>query len=131
MRGARARRGELAQRVRTHMPQSGGRGRAAPSGGEALMQAEGTLSAHRAGYGFVRTDALAESVFLPPGEMRGLMHGDRVRIEVRGDEQGRYLGEVLEVLERGVQAFLGTVEAAHRGLVVRAADRRLGCCLPR
>src|SRR5665213_3432073 len=68
----------------------------------------------------------AESVFLPPSEMRGLMHGDRVRIEVRGDTQGRYLGQVLEVLQRGVQAFLGTVEVAQRGLAVRPADQRMG-----
>lgn len=90
------------------------------------MRVEGTLSANRAGYGFVRSDALSESVFLPPAQMRGLMHGDRVRIAVRTDSQGRYLGELLEVLERGVQAFLGVVEAAHRSLLVRAADQRLG-----
>jgi ribonuclease R len=90
------------------------------------MQAEGTLSANRAGYGFVRTEALTESVFLPPKEMRGLMHGDRVRVEVHGDEQGRYFGRLLAVLERGVQAFLGTLESAQHGLVVRAADQRLG-----
>jgi ribonuclease R len=92
------------------------------------MQAEGTLSANRAGYGFVRTEALAESVFLPPQAMLGLMHGDRVRVAVRGDGQGRYIGQVLEVLGRGVQAFLGTVEAAHRALMVRAADPRLALC---
>ncbi len=90
------------------------------------MQAEGLLSANRAGYGFVRTDALLDSVFLPPPEMKGLMHGDRVRIEVRSDGQGRYIGQVLGVVERGVQAFLGTLEAGHRGLAVRAADQRLG-----
>ncbi len=84
------------------------------------------VSAHRAGYGFVRTDALAESVFLPPPQMRGLMHGDRVRVRVHTEGQGRYSGELLAVLERGVQAFLGTVERGHRGLVVRAADQRFG-----
>ncbi|HEY4972279.1 MAG TPA: RNB domain-containing ribonuclease, partial [Steroidobacteraceae bacterium] len=91
-----------------------------------LMQAEGQLSANRAGYGFVRTDALTDSVFLPPPEMKGLMHGDRVRIEVRSDGQGRYIGQVIGVVERGVQAFLGTLEAGNRGLAVRAADQRLG-----
>jgi ribonuclease R len=101
-------------------------GRQPESGQAVLMQAEGMLSANRAGYGFVRTEALVDSVFLPPPEMKGLMHGDRVRIEVRGDGQGRYIGTLLEVLERGVQAFLGTLEAAHRGLAVRAADQRLG-----
>jgi len=91
-----------------------------------LMQAEGLLSANRAGYGFVRTDALTESVFLPPPEMRGLMHGDRVRIEVRSDGQGRYIGQLIGVVERGVQAFLGTLENGQRGLTVRSADTRLG-----
>ena len=84
------------------------------------------MSANRNGYGFVRTEALTESVFIPPSEMKGLMHGDRVRVEVRGDGQGRHVGQVLDVLERGVQAFLGTVEEAYRGLAVRAADQRLG-----
>jgi ribonuclease R len=89
------------------------------------MQAEGQLSANRGGYGFVRTDALTDSVFLPPPEMKGLMHGDRVRIEVRSDGQGRYIGQVIGVVERGVQAFLGTIEAVPRGLAVRSADGRL------
>jgi ribonuclease R len=90
------------------------------------MEAEGTLSANRNGYGFVRTDALTDSVFLPPQAMQGLMHGDRVRIEVRADGQGRYVGRVLDVLEHGVQAFLATVEPNARGLSVRSADQRLG-----
>ncbi len=90
------------------------------------MQTEGLLSANRNGYGFVRTEALVDSVFLPPPEMKGLMHGDRVRIEVRSDGQGRYIGQVLGVVERGVQAFLGTIETAHHGLAVRSADQRLG-----
>jgi ribonuclease R len=92
----------------------------------AAILVEGTVSANRAGYGFVRSEALTESVFLPPPEMRDLMHGDRVRVEVRGDGQGRYVGQVVAVLERGVQCFLGTVESAYRGLAVRAADARVG-----
>jgi ribonuclease R len=105
-------------------PQLGRKGRS--GGTDVLMRTDGTVSATRAGYGFVRSEDLTESVFLPPGQMRGLMHGDRVRIEVRGDSQGRYLGEVLEVLERGVQAFLGVVEGEAQRLAVRAADARMG-----
>jgi len=101
------------------------RARRAPSIG-AVIQAEGVLSANRAGYGFVRTDSLSESVFLPPTEMRGLVHGDRVRVEVHSDTQGRYVGRLLDVVERGVQAFLGILEAAGRALIVRSADQRLG-----
>ncbi|MFI4914159.1 MAG: ribonuclease R [Steroidobacterales bacterium] len=90
-----------------------------------MSEGEGIVSANRAGFGFVRTDAVAESVFLPPGQMQGLMHGDRVRIEIRGDGQGRFVGRVLEVLDRGVQAFLGTIERQGKGLSVRSADQRL------
>jgi ribonuclease R len=104
----------------------GARGAGGADAGAAIV-AEGTLSANRNGYGFVRTDAVTDSVFIPPKEMAGLMHGDRLRIEVRGDGQGRHVGRVLEVLERGVQSFLATVEPGRRGaLAVRAADQRLG-----
>jgi ribonuclease R len=89
------------------------------------METDGLLSANRNGYGFVRSDALTESVFIPPQAMQGLMHGDRVRVEVSSDSQGRFVGRVLQVLEHGVQAFLATVEAAAHGLNVRSADQRL------
>jgi len=87
--------------------------------------AEGTVSANRAGYGFVRVEGLKDSVFLPPGEMRGLMHGDRVRVSLARDASDRWVGSVEQVLGRGVSAFLGTVEAQERGAWVSAADRRL------
>src|SRR5215469_7633031 len=85
--------------------------------------AEGTVSAHRAGYGFVRVEGAKESVFLPPRQMRGLMHGDRVRVSLARDASDRWLGEVEEVLGRGVSAFLGTVEITGRQAWVNAADR--------
>jgi len=100
-------------------------GRSKRSAGAVLMEAEGTLSANRNGYGFVRTEALTDSVFIPPQAMQGLMHGDRVRIAVRSDGQGRYVGQVLGVLERGIKAFLATVELGAPGLMVRSADQRL------
>jgi ribonuclease R len=86
---------------------------------------EGTVSANRAGYGFVRVEGLKESVFLPPPEMRGVMHGDRLRVKVSRDASDRWSGAVEQVLERGVTAFLGTVEVQGRNAWVNAADRRL------
>jgi len=87
--------------------------------------AEGIVSAHRAGYGFVRVDGLKDSVFLPPREMRGVMHGDRVRVRLQRDATNRWLGEVEEIIDRGVKAFLGTVEIQGRQAAIIAADRRL------
>jgi ribonuclease R len=68
---------------------------------------------------------MKDSVFLPPFQMRGLMHGDRVRISLARDASNRWLGEVDEILGRGVNAFLGTVEVQGRNAWVNSADRRL------
>lgn len=97
-----------------------------------MGQREGIVSAHRSGFGFVRFDASDDSAFLPPREMTGLMPGDRVRISVTQSADGRFAGEVLEVLARGVSAFLGTVEISGRTAWVHAVDRRLGlrCQVP-
>jgi len=90
------------------------------------------VSAHRAGYGFVRIEGLKDSVFLPPRQMRGIMHGDRVRVTLARDASERWLGEVEEVLDRGVSAFLGTLELHGRQAWVSAAERRLQlrCAVP-
>ena len=83
------------------------------------------MSANRAGYGFLRVEGFSESVFLPPPQMRGVMHGDRLRVKVSRDASERWSGVVEQVLERGVSAFLGTVEVQGRSAWVNAADRRL------
>ena len=83
------------------------------------------MSANRAGYGFLRVEGVKDSVFLSPPEMRGVMHGDRLRVEVSRDVTERWSGTVEEVLARGVTVFLGTVEVQGRNAWVNAADRRL------
>ena len=86
---------------------------------------EGTVSANRAGYGFLRVEGFKESIFLPPPEMRGVMHGDRLRVKVTRAADDRWSGTVDAVLERGVSSYLGTVEMQGRNAWVNAADRRL------
>ena len=83
------------------------------------------VSANRAGFGFVRSEDLTDSVFLPPKEMTGVMHGDQVRIAAVQGHDGRWSGTLLEVLARGVGAFLATVEIRGRAASVQSADRRL------
>lgn len=83
------------------------------------------MSANRAGYGFLRVEGLRESVFLPPPEMRGVMHGDRLRVRISRDASDRWSGSVEEVLGRGINGFLGTIEIAGRNAWVSAVDRRL------
>jgi ribonuclease R len=90
------------------------------------------VSAHRAGYGFLRVEGMKDSVFLPPPEMRGVMHGDRLRVRLSRDASDRWLGSVEEVVGHGVSAFLGTLEILGRSAWVNAADRRLQlkCAVP-
>jgi ribonuclease R len=68
---------------------------------------------------------MEESVFLPPPQMSGILHGDRVRVSVVQDRTGRYSGRVEKVIARGTSAFLATVELRGRAPFVHSADRRL------
>lgn len=86
---------------------------------------EGTVTANRAGYGFVRVEGMKDSVFIPPPEMRGVMHGDRLRVRLSRDASERWSGTVEQVVERAVNGFLATVEIVGRSGWVTAADRRL------
>ena len=68
---------------------------------------------------------MSESIFLPPREMTRLMHGDMVRVEAQQGSDERWSGSVVDVLERGVAAFLGTISIQGRSVSVQSADRRL------
>ncbi len=94
--------------------------------------AEGTVSANRAGFGFVRIEGMEESVFLPPPQMSGVMHGDRVRVSVERGRDGRYSGRLEKIVEHATKAFVGTMEIIGRSAFVTAADRRIGmrCMVP-
>jgi ribonuclease R len=90
------------------------------------------VSANRAGFGFVRVEGMEEAVFLPPHQMVGVMHGDRVRVSVERGRDGRYSGKLEKILEHATKAFVGTLEVHGRTAFVTAADRRVGmrCFVP-
>ncbi len=83
------------------------------------------MSANRAGYGFLRVEGMRDNVFIPPKDMRGVMHGDRLKVLLAKDSSGRWSGSVQQILERGVHSFLGTVDVHGRTAWVNAVDRRL------
>ena len=81
----------------------------------------GTVIANEKGFGFLRPDAGAgDDLFLPPYEMRKVMHGDRVLASVTGmDQRGRREGTIVEVLERRLTRLIGRyTEEAGIGYVV-------------
>ncbi|MDE0856799.1 MAG: VacB/RNase II family 3'-5' exoribonuclease, partial [Nevskia sp.] len=96
---------------------------------------EGKVSMHRDGYGFLASDSGGPDVFLPPRQMRGLMHGDRARVRVtETDARGRREGALVEVIERGTTTVVGRLHAnqgvftvipsnpRHPEIVVASAD---------
>ncbi len=68
----------------------------------------GTVSGHRDGFGFVIPDDGSDDIYLSAREMRPLFDGDRVAVKVVGvDRRGKPEGDLVEVLERGVQEIAG------------------------
>ena len=70
----------------------------------------GVVIANPNGFGFLRPDAgtTGDDLFLPPNEMRKVMHGDRVMACVTGvDRSGRREGSIVEVLERRLSRLIG------------------------
>jgi len=68
----------------------------------------GTVIGHRDGFGFLKPDEGGDDIFLPPRQMRELMHGDRAVVRVQGvDQRGRAEGSVVDVLERNTHELAG------------------------
>ncbi|HSA90584.1 MAG TPA: ribonuclease R [Burkholderiales bacterium] len=86
----------------------------------------GRVEGHPDGHGFLIPDQPGASVFLPPSEMRQLMHGDRAAIRVAGrDFRGRAIGEVVEVLERASRRIVGRLHSERGVLFLVPEDRRI------
>ena len=68
----------------------------------------GVVIANPDGFGFLRPDAGGDDLFLPPFEMRKVMHGDRVLANVTGiDRRGRREGSIARVLEHRLTRLIG------------------------
>ena len=73
-----------------------------------LDEVEGTVQGHRDGHGFVSRDDGESDIYLPPNEMRAVLHKDRIRVRiVRSDRKGRPEGRVLEIIERSNRPIIG------------------------
>lgn len=87
----------------------------------------GTVIANPEGFGFLRPDSgVGDDLFLPPAEMRKVMHGDRVLASVTGvDRRGRSEGAIVEVLERRQSRLIGRFESEGGISYVVPDDRRV------
>jgi ribonuclease R len=86
----------------------------------------GRIEGHRDGHGFLVPDDGGPSVFLPPPEMRQVMHGDRAAVRVSGqDPRGRPAGTIVEVLARGNRRIVGRLHKEHGVMFLVPEDRRI------
>jgi ribonuclease R len=92
-----------------------------------LDEFSGTVSGHRDGHGFVARDDGAADVYLPPNEMRAVLHRDRVKVRlVRTDRRGRSEGRVTEIVERSNAPIIGRLLQEGGIWLVAPEDKRYG-----
>jgi ribonuclease R len=92
-----------------------------------LDEIEGVVQGHRDGHGFVSRDDGQSDIYLPPNEMRAVLHKDRVMVRVvRSDRKGRPEGRVLEIIERARQPIIGRLLQESGIWIVVPEDKRYG-----
>lgn len=79
-----------------------------------LAVVAGSVIGHRDGFGFLKPDECGDDIFLPPRQMRALIHGDRAMVRVQGtDARGRPEGSLVDVLERNTHELAGRFVEEH------------------
>ncbi len=74
-------------------------------------QISGSVDMTRMGYGFIITDDIEEDVFVSNRNLNTALHGDKVKVRLLVRRKGnRPEGEVMEIIERARETFVGTVE---------------------
>jgi len=85
------------------------------------------IQGHRDGHGYVLRDDGEGDIYLPPNEMRAVLHKDRVKARiVRHDRKGRPEGRVLEIVERPPQPIIGRLLHESGVWLVAPEDKRYG-----
>jgi ribonuclease R len=92
-----------------------------------LDEIEGIVQGHRDGHGFVSRDDGGPDIYLPPNEMRAVLHKDRVKARiVRSDRKGRPEGRIVEIIERSSQPIIGRLLHESGVWLVAPEDKRYG-----
>ena len=92
-----------------------------------LAEVAGIVQGHRDGHGFVIRDDGEADIYLPPNEMRAVLHKDHVKVSiVRQDRRGRPEGRVTEILERSKQPIIGRLLHESGIWIMAPEDKRYG-----
>jgi ribonuclease R len=92
-----------------------------------LDEIEGSVQGHRDGHGFLIRDDGGPDIYLPPNEMRAVLHKDQVKVRIaRQDRKGRPEGRVLEIVERPPHPIIGRLLHESGIWIVAPEDKRYG-----
>ncbi len=98
-----------------------------PSTQGLLDEVEGVIQGHRDGHGYVVRDDGEADIYLPPNEMRAVLHKDKVKARVvRQDRRGRPEGRVVEIIERPALPIIGRLLHESGVWLVAPEDKRYG-----
>jgi ribonuclease R len=90
---------------------SGGKFRLKARGGHIV----GTVDIAAGGFGYVVTESIKEDIFVSQNNLNHALDGDTVKVLLYAHKKSRSLeGEVVEILERARETFVGTVEITDR-----------------
>lgn len=71
----------------------------------------GSYEGNAKGFGFVTIEGEAEDIFIPESASNGALNGDLVQVVLRSGKGGkRREGEIIKVLEHGVEELVGTYQ---------------------
>lgn len=78
----------------------------------------GTVDVTRSGAAYIVCEGLQEDVYVNAKSLNGALHGDKVKIAAYFQNRRRPDGEVLQVLERATDHFIGTFMHSRRFAIV-------------
>jgi|WetSurSiteA1Bulk_404760.scaffolds.fasta_scaffold01177_7 ribonuclease R len=86
----------------------------------------GKVDMARGGYGYVVAETLKEDIFVSQNNLNHALDGDTVKVMVYAHKKSRALeGEVIEILERARETYVGTVEIADRYAFLTPDSRQM------
>lgn len=84
----------------------------------------GHISTNPKGFGFFVETGAEESIFIEPGKLNTALNGDTVEFKITGESDQGPFGEVVKVLERARERYVGTVDANGNAMFVKLDDRK-------
>ncbi len=86
----------------------------------------GIVHLHERGFGFLVPLDGSPDAFMPPREVRDVMHGDTIKARVAPDprKEGKLSATFLSIIKRGRQTLVGVLSKEHGHLILRPSDPR-------